>query len=135
MSSKPCRAHESWSGGVDDLESEQSRDLVARIAALAALATGLDDDPQQGLAQLLDDPIGRALVTTFVAIEIVLARGTAFEPVEPGVVADDVSAMDELVDTVLEQIDAAGGRGTAARALLPDLLTALDDAAESLSDG
>ncbi len=127
-------AHESWAGGVDDLESEQSRDLVARVTALATLAAGLDADPEQGLARLLDDPVGRALVTTFVAIEIVLARGTAFEPVEPGVVADDVAAMDDLVDTVLEQIDAAGGQGTPARALLPALLTALDDVADSLTD-
>ena len=127
-------AHESWSGGVDDLEAEQARDLVARIAALAAVAAGLDADPEQGLARLLDDAVGRALVTVFVAIEIVLARGTAFEPVEPGVIADDVAAMEDLVSEVFQSIADAGGPAAGATTLMASLLSALDDAADSLGD-
>ncbi len=127
-------AHESWAGGVDDLEAEQSRDLVARIAALAAVAAGLHTDPWQGLAKLLDHPSGRSLLTLFSAIEVVLARGTAFEPVEPGAIADLVSDQPDVVDEVLAAVDAAGGRGSAARELLPDLLAAIDNVAESLGD-
>ncbi|MBO87470.1 MAG: hypothetical protein CL927_19145 [Deltaproteobacteria bacterium] len=127
-------AHESWSGDVSDLEAEQARDLVARVACLAAVAAGLDDDPERGLAQLLDHPAGRALVNVFVAIEIVLARGTAFEPVEPGVITDAVSTMDEVVSEALEALGAAGGRSAEARILLPNLLEALEDVADSLAD-
>ena len=127
-------AHESWSGGVDDIEADQARDLVARVGALAAWAVQLETDPWRGLERLLDDPVGRALLTLFAAIEVVLSRGTAFEPVERGVLSGDVAAQDALIEQVLQDIQAAGAKADGARDILGDLVDALEGLVESLGD-
>ena len=127
-------AHEGWSSGVDELEEEQGRDLVVRVAALAAVAVNLHASPDRGLAQLLDSTAGRSLLYVLSSVELLLSRGTAFEPVEPGVMADLLDVFGEAVDETLDAVAAAGGQVSGARGLVDQVAAAIEDAAEAVGD-
>lgn len=127
-------AHESWSGGVDELEEEQGRDLVVRVAALAAVAASLHPDAERGLARLLDSPAGRSLLYVLGSVELLLSRGTAFEPVEPGVMSELMDTFGEAIDETFDAVKAAGGHVDGARGLIHPVAAAIEDAAEAVGD-
>ena len=127
-------AHENWSGGVDELEEEQANDLVVRVAALAAVAACLHTDPHQGLALLLDSPAGRSLLYVMGSIELLLSRGTAFEPVEPGVMGDLIGQHADALEATWAAVRHSGGQTAGAETLVDEVASAIEDAAEAVGD-
>ena len=127
-------AHEGWSGGVDELEEEQARDLVVRVGALSAVAVSLHADPHRGLARLLDSPAGRSLLYVMGSVELLLSRGTAFEPVEPGVMGELIDVHGDVLEELWDAVRTAGGRVEGARDVVSDVAAALEDAAEAVGD-
>jgi hypothetical protein len=91
-------AHVDWSPGIQDLEDEHGRDAVMRLVGLGLVAEGLSEDSSDVSADAwLGTESGRASLSWFAAVEIVLAFSTE----------DEVIDGDKLLDLLDTFFDAA----------------------------
>ena len=92
--------HEDWAPGLNDLEDEHGLDAVIRLVGLGLIAEGLSEDDSDGAAAAwLSTSSGRASLAWFAAVEVVLAYGTADDPVEADKVLD---LLDAFFDTAID---------------------------------
>jgi hypothetical protein len=91
-------AHVDWSPGIQDIEDEHGRDAVMRLVGLGLVAEGLSEDSSDVSADAwLGTESGRASLSWFAAVEIVLAFSTE----------DEVIDGDKLLDLLDTFFDAA----------------------------